>query len=716
MIKNKINKKKFFHFSFIILLFIFVLVLSSSAAYSQNDHLVLLAVSELPNGTMIGSTADLFLQIQDGSGRIFMDTYPVSKFDTQLSTRYARDVACKFAKYDCTKHDFLYTIRAESSFIGGPSASAAISTLTYAKLKNLEVDDSVAITGTINSGRLIGNVGGIKEKIQGAAKSGLRKVLIPVTEIGNKLKIDKNNYSSPVNINISVINNVSVNSTQINNDSDDMLEYGESLGIEVVGISDLEEALYHLTGTSFENNEVTLEINEEYVNTMKTISENLCKRSDELLELIKNFNFTNKNYKASSDTINQYYLNNNLSEEDNITNKDTLAVKNSLLNNKYLFTLYNSSLDQLKKSKTAIGLELYYSAASFCYSANVNLQNIYLTSIDRSHEDNVLHLDEIQGALLLFKGNIENKTPQTIPELQTIIILKDRINEAQEYIDSAYEINFTNVSYNKDYNENTTEFEIKNRQILSSLSWAIERLYTTSEWARFLELEGKKLDISDEDLIKSCIALREETSMRIQYAKLFIPGLDSKLNKLSELSISDPTYCISESSLIKAEVNALVSTMGLEKDMVKDLVLRKLSKAANVLSEETKAGRFPILGYSYYEYAKSLYETATINALIYSEYALELSDLDIYLSSDKLDHYSNSYTKKFFILKNGIPFTIGGMLSLLNRMIPLILIIIFSYILGIKSTVQYYKKNNLLKLNKKSSKQKNKIKLNNLKK
>ena len=49
--------------------------------------------------------------------------------------------------------------------------------------------------------------------------------------------------------------------------------------------------------------------------------------------------------------------------------------------------------------------------------------------------------------------------------------------------------------------------------------------------------------------------------------------------------------------------------------------------------EETEKGVFPIVGYSYFEYANSLKETDPFSALLYSEYALELSNLDIYFKS-----------------------------------------------------------------------------------
>jgi hypothetical protein len=41
------------------------------------------------------------------------------------------------------------------------------------------------------------------------------------------------------------------------------------------------------------------------------------------------------------------------------------------------------------------------------------------------------------------------------------------------------------------------------------------------------------------------------------------------------------------------------------------------------------------LGYSYYEYAESLKEEQPFSALLYAEYSLELSNLDIYFKPKK---------------------------------------------------------------------------------
>ncbi|MFC1698007.1 S16 family serine protease [Nanoarchaeota archaeon] len=181
---------------------------------SATTHMKLLAVSE-QNDTYIGGVADLYLDIKPGNGRIYIDTFPITKVDTQLSIRFAKEISCDYLEIDCSNFDFFYTIRAKSSIVGGPSAGAAITMLTIVNLKNINYDESVSISGTINSGGVIGPVGGLKAKIEAAAKNNIKTVLIPFGE---------KDYKE---------NNVTI----------DLIELGKNLSIDVIEVPTINEAV-----------------------------------------------------------------------------------------------------------------------------------------------------------------------------------------------------------------------------------------------------------------------------------------------------------------------------------------------------------------------------------------------------------------------------------------------------------------------------------------
>ena len=66
-----------------------ILILLLPSVNAKEGHMRLLAVSETENGQE-GGIADLFLEIEEGSGRVFLETFPLTRLDTQISTRFAK--------------------------------------------------------------------------------------------------------------------------------------------------------------------------------------------------------------------------------------------------------------------------------------------------------------------------------------------------------------------------------------------------------------------------------------------------------------------------------------------------------------------------------------------------------------------------------------------------------------------------------------------------
>lgn len=588
------------------LVFAIVLPVLCAAVLASNNHLTLLAVSEQENNTFHGEIADLYLEIRDGKGNVYIDTYPLSKFDTQLSIRFAKDTACKFSKIDCSKYDFLYTIRAKSKIIGGPSAGAAIAVLTYAQLNNLDINESISITGTIGSGRLIGNVGSIKEKIKGAARIGISKVLIPKGE-----EMQKNG-----------------------NMTESMSDFGKEYNITVVAVSDLEDALYQFTGKDFKQQKEELAVDMNYLSIMKNISDSLCSRADEMLSMISGTSFDASKSDANAS--------------------------------------YQKAIDLLKNAKLAYNNGSYYASSSQCYGANVELYFVYMLAMNYSESYYDERMDLLQTAITAFNDNITGYA--SIPALQTAMIVKQRLEEAQNYLDIA-----RNLSMNKSMA----------RDMVYNLALAIERLYTVKMWSYFFSLPGDLYLVDDDVLRATCYDLIDDAENQIQYAQLYVPdSFMDKIIKLNNLkSIKDSAFCIAKASMIRADVNAYLSTLGLTMEDVKGVSLRKLEKASEILREETSNNRFPILGYSYYEYGKELLDRDAISSLIYSEYALELSNLDIYLNSPKLIRQTPAEVN----------------ISHAKTAYLLVMMLVIGYVFGLISSTLFSKMKHTLKVGKNKS-------------
>lgn len=79
---------------------------SGQSSGQSSGHIGLLTVSESANNTDQGGIADLSLVVTPGSGRIFIDSFPLSKLDTQITMRFATEVACDLLNKDCSGLDF----------------------------------------------------------------------------------------------------------------------------------------------------------------------------------------------------------------------------------------------------------------------------------------------------------------------------------------------------------------------------------------------------------------------------------------------------------------------------------------------------------------------------------------------------------------------------------------------------------------------------------
>ena len=533
-------------------LFLFLLIGVSlvCAANNEANHMKLLAVQEL-DGEYKGSEADLFLELNDGSGRVFLETFPLTKIDTQVSTRFAKEIACSYFNLNCKKDDFIFTIKSGANIIGGPSAGGAIAVLATVSLLEIDYDEKVAITGTINSGGIIGPVGGVKEKLEAAAENSLEKVLIAKGSSMQKVG---------------------------NNTTFDLIEYGrENLSLEVIEVADLNEAVYYFTGKELKKNDVSIEVSESYQGIMQELMDVLCGRASDLIDNLE------------------------------------LTVEESI-----------NLEDKQKKSKLAAEQEDYYSAASFCFGANIQAKELSYSKVD---EDRLfVSLKVLEKKVSVLEENLKEKEMETISDLQTMMIVKERLNEVKEWI-----VKFSGEE-NKSY----------------ALAYAEERYFSALSWMSFFSMEGKEL-IFDEDVLRdSCLKKIAESEELYQYVDVLFGGYVDHVKKSvdgAKKSLQEEEYglCLIKASQGKAEANAFMSSIGLGEETIKGFLESKMISVKKVMAENTAEGMFPILGYSYYQYANSLAEEDPRSALLYLDYALELSDLGIYFEEEKIFSFENSF-------------------------------------------------------------------------
>jgi len=522
----------------------------------RRGQIKLLAVSQTEEG-YTSNTADLFLEIRAGQGRVFIDTYPITKIDTQMSARFAKEIACNILETDCELYDFIYTIRANSPLVGGPSGGAAITMLTISVIEGLELNSSVAVTGTINSGGLIGPVGGVQAKISGAEKNGLEKVLIPV---GSRRVVNSTNHTI------------------------DLYDFGREIDVEVVEVGSIDDVLFHYTGKPvIETGQISIE--SSYAQVMSRISSELCGRSRELL-------------KNTTDFIMLL----------NYTPVDT-------------FERIKKAQELVYRSEDLIAKGQHYSGASVCFNANVNIRTsmneLITDSSNRTINGSKEIARSIKSAIERFDEKISQQDNSVISDLETYMIVKERLIEAREHLKNA--IDSVNDSRRFDY----------------FLAYSFERLHSAKTWHMFRGLEGARYSLDNESLKSACLDLIREAEQRYEYVQLFTPyPIQTTQTQISraKTDFSEGSYelCIFKASKARSELNLLLTSINIDRDQINSTIDEKLRSIRKIINGQISKGLFPIIGYSYYEYSQSLRERDQYSALIFAEYAMDLSNLDVY--------------------------------------------------------------------------------------
>jgi uncharacterized protein len=557
-------------------LVLMILLLCTYPASAKTYHITLLTIGEAGERS-VGGVADAYLEVAHGSGRIFLDSFPLTKLDTQISTRYANEVACDYLDMDCSDYDFFYTIRAGSTIVGGPSASGSLTVLTIAALKELKISNDTVMTGTINSGGSIGPVGGVVKKAIAAEKAGFKRVLVPLFFINSNEIINMSiNLTNQSIINISeIVANESKNISKDIGVYDDNLSLEDAnLAIEVIKVGNIDDALYYFTGYRQADANGNIVVPNDYSTTMKSIAENLCKRS---LELKSNIS---------------------LDEED--ANKS------------------KAFIDNINKSFLA---EEYYSSASYCFNLGVMLRKASLKEVEKNSP---LQLEELatstRKAVNDFDKRLESINLTTISQLESYIIVKERLLQSEESLGL-----------------------IEKNMSSDELAYAVERYYSAVYWSEFFNVKGEPVELDKEYLKEACYKKLSEAEERINYAALYIPwALDDAQASIDQAygfsSGENYEMCLFKASFAKAESNLLLSTISVSKEQVEQLADEKLKAAKKLIAKEQSRGFFPIMGYSYYEYANSLRQNnEPVVSLIFSEYALELGNIEIYFPKKEFE-------------------------------------------------------------------------------
>ena len=108
----------------------------------------------------------------------------------EIAKEAVENVSALIKKYtgeDISKYDIHVQFVGAYEGVEGDSASVSIATAVISALENAEVDQTVALTGSLSVRGQVLPVGGVTAKIEAAAESGVTKVLIPAMNMQDVL-------------------------------------------------------------------------------------------------------------------------------------------------------------------------------------------------------------------------------------------------------------------------------------------------------------------------------------------------------------------------------------------------------------------------------------------------------------------------------------------------------------------------------------------------
>jgi len=103
----------------------------------------------------------------------------------------------------------------------------------------------------------------------------------------------------------------------------------------------------------------------------------------------------------------------------------------------------------------------------------------------------------------------------------------------------------------------------------------------------------------------------------------------------TQMNTDNFELCLFTASMAKAEADMVLGAFGIEESKINLTITKKLEAVRKNLIRQQAKGFFPLAGYSYYEYANSLQQTDKYSSLLYAEYSLELSNVDMYFKQEK---------------------------------------------------------------------------------
>lgn len=537
------------------------------------------AVSQI--GTeYVGVISTITVTVQgNGSGRVFVDTLPLTDVDMQGSARLAVKVASALVIADTRPHleprncDFFFVVRTTSPMIGGPSAGAIMTVAVISLLENWALDNNTVMTGMINPDGSIGPIGGIPYKIDAAHSIGASRFLIPKGQMTYTEMITE--YQDINGITWQNTYPVTRNVSQYASDN---------YGMQVFEVEDINDALLYFTGWTFPVKESPDKITtEDYIIAMKPLATSLLDEA-------------RKSHQNASDLFNST----------TIPNRYPDYFRNQVTD------FLNNAADRLLESSHWYDEEVYYTSTSKSFQSLIDSHFVtyacqYFAS--QSQGEFVQYLLNKTTQSYNNRSIISRDSPiQGMVTLQCVGAAQQRINEAASYLVDA------NASFRS--NDYLTA--------LYKIAYAQERTDSVQWWLNISAPFHDSGEINESVITTLAEEYLDDASQAIAYSEIIINEMgktSSYLNDaktLLETARSENENGYSAAALFGSFESLVKANLALElvDGVTNDKVERARERASASITESRNLGIEPVLAVSYYEYGRSLANESSLDTAI----------------------------------------------------------------------------------------------------
>ena len=542
------------------------------------------AVASTESG-YIGVISTITVTIQNGSGRVFVDTMPLTQVDMQGSARLAVKVASALVEKDenCdvdpSSFDYFFVVRTSAPIIGGPSAGAIMTVATIALLENWEINDYTVMTGMINPDASVGPVGGIIHKIEAGYSVGATRFLIPkgqgtYTELVTKTVTEgiwRRTITYP--------------------ETRDVAEYAmDNYGIEVVEVEEINDALRYFTGFNFSKTVSDQRITtEDYIDSMKPLASTLLSEAEDM-----------------------YYNASDLFDNSSIPNAYPTYYRSQVSNS------LSDSLDLLQQSMDLYDQGLYYSSTSKSFNSLINSRFVrysceYFNTVDRD----IYFTNLIENISTFYdEQSIKAKNAEIcgMISLQCVGAAQRRVSESEDYISDASEI----------YEQ------YDHLGALYKLSFGMERSRSVGWWLNISNFFNDTCEISEKVLESLAAEYIEDAQQSVVYSSVILQEVGESSTYLTEAEelIESARDNLEEdydaSAFFKALEALAKGNLALEllDSNPEERINRARDSASSSISDSRDLGIEPVLAVSYFELAHTFVnESAFSVAIEYYKYS-----------------------------------------------------------------------------------------------